>query len=382
MEEVRATTVDSALRDRIRKIRSELISSCFGLHDKETFLFSFLDYLHLLFQPTPESPLAFSLWRGDQCVYSSFRDLYYTTDPYTLHQKQLSPPSRGIRILEERDFWLAVHKVDTMALGELEKKRATSSLDLSGKQLQEKILPIADRQYLDQAFLLLRSKEKNFGTRLDDIPRYKELLVSSLEKPSRSTYPISCAAEGIKDLNYQLKMAPLLESFRDVLDEVFVEMNTGLFENHHPKLGNIFCVVRTIQSNEMRLDSFPYTAGLLLSSRQREMFKRWCYSGCEKTKCQLGLAPDANCLDYFEAPLGLRSRSAADVTFCSGIIDFGRQPNDGVWDRVDETDDVEQCRVKVERCVYPQEPLQPNSSQNQHPAPSLYYVPVHVNGIP
>ncbi len=383
MEEITAkkTDVSQTGQDRIRRIRSEMISSCFGLHDEETFLFSFLDYIHLHLQPTQEFPLAFSIWRDSQCVFSSFRDLYYTNSPYALHQRELTRPSRGIRIFEDKDYWLCVHNVSTQALRDLEAERADNRVILEDMELQNRILPIANENYLNQTFLLLRSIDDDFGTRLDKTPRYKELLLSSLSMSSRTDYPISINVDKIPNLNYQAQIVPLLSTFRDVLDEVFHEMNVSLFDEHDPRLGNIFCVVRTVQSNIKRLNSFPYTASLLLSSRQRKVFAEWYKGGCDKTQCQFGVEP-RDCLGYFEVPLGEHSRSAADVTFCSGIIDFGRQAGDGVWDRVDPREKSEQCRKSVERCVYPREPNLDMDSRGKHTEPSLYYIPVHVNGIP
>ncbi|MDD5094599.1 MAG: hypothetical protein PHV74_09500, partial [Dehalococcoidia bacterium] len=384
MSEISAkkTDVSKIVWGRIRKIRSELISSCFGLHDEETFLFSFFDHIHLLLQPTQESPLAFSVWSKDCCIYSTFRDLYYTASPYALHQADLSRPSHGIRILENEDYWICLHRVNTKGLKDIEEARQMGKCFPQPMNIQETFLPIADKEYLKQTFLLLRSSEEDLGSRLDEIPRYKELLLGSLRMSSRLDYPTSQFWPEIPVLNYQEQMMPLLGTFREVLDEVFREMNVSLFENHQPRLGNIFCVVRTIQSNSQRDGRFPYTAGLLLSSQQREMFSEWCKGGCDKTKCRLGLTPNENCLDYFEVPLGEQSRSAADVTFCSGIIDFGREAGDGVWDRVNQEDQLERGRQSVERCVYPNEQQTVSPSQVQAEGPSLYYIPVHVNGIP
>ena len=280
MQEVSATidNLSTAEIDRIRIIRSELINSCFGLHDEETFLYAFLDYMHLLFQPTPsQGPLAFTLWRGERCVYSSFRDLYYTAT-YNLHQSMLQPPRYGVRIFPTHEFWLSIHRVKTDKLRELEEERAGTTPTPS--ILQESILSTQNvDNLLRNAFLLLRGEHSNLGTRPSNIPDFETLLLESLRISDRPEYPTNDFLHGLEDLDYRQAMLPFLDSFRSVLDDVFLELKPPASPEHEPELGNIFCIVRTVQSGELRLGSFPYTAGLLLSNEQREELRpHWDHS--------------------------------------------------------------------------------------------------------
>jgi hypothetical protein len=355
---------------RIKEIRSGLISACFGLHDEETFLFAFLDYLQLFFQPTPfDKPLAFLIWQNGICIYSSFRDLYYVNAEQQAHSKLASPES-GVLISENHGLWLTIHQI-------------TIIKDKSSTDFSNILLTKDSYNYLLEVDLLLNSKDEMFGTRLDDIsPRtlsldynnFEELLAASIMKKDRGGYPGRRMPKVLADLNYNQQVLPFLESFREVLTELFADLTLQTekhFKEHKPRLGNIFCVVRTVALPDLRLNSFPFTAGLLLSSNQRQEFCEWCRSCCKKNDnlCPVDLCDERTCLADFEIPLGINSRSAADVTFCSGTIDFGREPGDGIWDLVDQTNIAECRRTKVENCIYP------------HDA-SLFFLPVHVNGIP
>lgn len=357
---------------RIADIRDELIRACYGLHDDdETFLFVFLDYLHLLFQPKPQDdPLAFTLWVDGQCRYSSFRDLHYTRK-YPLGQDALRPPVFGVRIAEDADVWLAIHRVKTDVLRTLEQHGRRPGC--SDFELQENVLSTTDAAaHLAQARSLLGWQgEPNWGA--SKRPVFVQRLLESIVYERRLTYPVPGFAPHCDAVGYETAILPMLDSFRSVLDEVYEDIGddrSPIFRGHMPDLGNIFAAVRTVQSRELRLGSFPYTAGLLLSNNQRLRFREWCSRGCRNTggACPYGMPSGTNCADLFEQPLGCHSRAVADVILCSGIIDFGRKPDDGVWDTGDSKG-IDRMRRVVERCVYPADA-------------SLYYFPVHINGLP
>jgi hypothetical protein len=358
------------MQDKIRKIRYEIISSCFGSHDGETFLFAFLDHLQLFFQS--KKPLVYLLWDENKCIYSSFRDLYYTSERFiNLRQENLTRPeiNKTISLLENENYFLTIHYVKT---DKLELVKNDPLYRMENNKIQETIFPIAE-DLIEPAKDLLISE--NFGTRLSDFPSYVELLKYTF-KLERQKYPESVLQEDFNDLNYETNVLPLLDSFRNTLDDVFEEISlkNSIFQNEskhsRPNLGNLFCAIRTVTFKDMRFEKFPYTVGLLLSSRQKLAFKKW---GNE-----LGgdFTQEKDLLDCLEQPYSKKSRSTADVTFCSGIIDFGRQPSDDVFDQIDKENITEKKRQELEKLIYPIE------SQKENSTVSLYYVPVHVNGIP
>ncbi|MBL8180011.1 MAG: hypothetical protein JNL64_00185 [Blastocatellia bacterium] len=278
-----------------------------------------------------------------------------------------------IRLFPDPDqdqYKLLVHRVATDRLKDLEDKSAT----WCNHTLQAEILPIADEHFLSQIFWLLHSSDKAAGPDLAMFPRFSELLTATM-KSERPSYPSSSLPENIESAFDIERSRKFLDPFRDVLEEVFKEISPGRPAHAKPDLGNVFCVIRTVQHKAKRLEAFPYTANLLLSSGQVTALGESCGSVCDREACPDGETTPAECLYSLETALGLNSRSAADVTFCSGIIDFGRRPNDLVWDRVDTSNPAEQRRVAMEKKIYPR-------SNPGEPSPSLYYVPVHVNGIP
>lgn len=373
--------------ERIRDIRSGMVGAFFGPHDKETFAFAFLDYLHLFFQPTPkDGPIAFAVWHGKSCIYSTFRDRYYTAS-YPLNPTELRSPDNRISISPKHDLWLTIHHVKTRILFNLENGHQTKACP--NTSLQERILPTHDK-FMSKASQLLLGTNPDLGVRLSDLSKFQDTLVDSLLNQQQNDYPgTTCKTDteetDIEELDYRKQVLPILDPFRNVLDDVFKDFaKKSQFPHHKPDLGNIFCVVRTVPSGKLRFDHFPYTLGLLLSNTQKEAFKEWCGSTCNRKEreCPLRLTHDGTCLERFEIPLGPRSRSAADVTFCSGNIDFGRTAGDKVWDKVDPEDTQEQQRVLIENRVYPREAESGKSDVSPNNRPSLYYLPVHVNGVP
>jgi hypothetical protein len=353
--------------DRIRRIRSELISASFGVHNEETFLFKFLDCLHLLVQPGPREPLVFTLWKEEVCIFSSFRDLYYADPKWGLSENQLLLPAKEklIKIFSELPFKLGVHRVQTNELAALSEIDSSSKI----KEIQTKVLPICDDQTLERLYFLLRGKQKDLGPPLESISRYVDLLRDSLSR-LKSLYPEKSFREDHCSVN-TTEILRMLESLRHSLDDIFLELEgeLNISVRSDMPLGNLFCVVRTVQSNRLRMNAFPYTANLLLSSSQRDRFREWCPNYCKGDLCQRTGSSIDKCLLSLEHPLSNNSRSAADVTFCTGIIDFGREPNDRIWDCVDLENSLERQRVAIETAIYPKEA-------------GLYYVPVHVNGLP
>jgi len=369
---------------KLTLIRAGLIGASFHLPHHEVFMYPFMDYLYLLFQPgIHEDPIAFLFWKNDKCIHSSFSDLYYVKKYNLQSDHNIKTPESGLRLSKSGDIWLSIHRVNTAALAKLEEKYGHQGpvINISESE-REHILPPA-YDLMVQVGLVLNNPENNrdtswLGLSHSVIDQFEKLLIQSVEV-DRIPYPWCPEKDlDLAELSYDKDMLPFLDGFRNVLDEVFEDASASQamqLRNHVPQLGNVFCVVRTVPSGKRRLGAFPYSAGLLLSNKQRSTLKSWCEGGCGGKKvgsCPVdkGSAGDI-CLNNLEIPLGTLSRSVADVVFCSGIIDFGHQAGDQVWDRTDTGNLDEQRRSRVESCIYPFADIA-----------SLYYVPIHVEGLP
>lgn len=334
-------------RAHIGLIRDAIIGASFHMPDPEVFIYVFTDYLCLLFQ----RPLVFSYWKDDVCIFSSFADPYYS--PFFEDYLSVKPTAQSVFI--SQDYSLTVR-----------------SLDYKGQALSFDI----DEKATNMVSMLLKSD----STFMDAVI---ELIKKSLEiKASKGTF--------YKKERYELpqntleidnkELSKLLQPLRPVIDEAFSEAakSSHLIINEEGKrefnIPKIFTVARTINHAQKRYsETFAYTAGLILSLKQRDALKRWCNAGCKsaikskKIHCQLNYNFSEDCLNVLEYPLGLNSRSIADSVFSSGIVDFGRKAGDKMWDIVGDGDD--KSRQKAERCVYPE-------------VEKLFYTPIHVGGTP
>jgi len=372
--------------DRLVLIRAGLMGASFHLPHEEVFLFPFLDYLQLLFQPTlKENPIAFLFWRQGKCIYSSFSDLYYTKKYDLQLQNGIDLPDVGIQLSTSEDLWLSVHRVNTEKLKDLEKKFsdiAETQYPVTLTQEERELILPPDEELMAQVGLVLKRPESDRSGHWRGL---SDSVFKQIAEPltrsatiDRLPYPWCPAKDTtLNELSYAEDILPYLGGFRRVLDDVFEDVRASLTTERYsntPQLGNVFCVIRTVPSGKRRLGAFPYTAGLLPSDKQRSILRAWCEKGCagkKKGGCPIDLGMNGNCATDIEAPLGSFSRSIADTVFCSGIIDFGRHPADQVWDRTDPDNPAEQRRRKVEACIYP-----PRDQA------SLYYVPIHVEGLP
>lgn len=349
---------------RISLIRAGIVGASFYMSDREVLLYPFLDYLYLLFQPTPpDDPIAFLVWQNDKCIFSSFSDAYYC-EKYRLAPEHLVPPSHGVPITD--GVMLTVHRIRSTYLRQLE--NSSRSDDFEQHCLFE-----PDHGLMWQVYQLLHADHKAdnswLGLGASEVEHKLELIANALVH-DRSPRPALERLSTCDDLAYREDVLPLMEPVRSILDDVFQEARESELSStigSEPSLGNVFCAVRTACYSGLRYEAFPYSAGLLLSTSQRIELLRWC--SARGRQCSKGRRSGDECIEALEMPLGRRSRSVADVSFCSGIIDFGREASDEVWDRCDPHSKADASRVQVERCIYPSNA-------------SLYYVPVHVQGIP
>jgi hypothetical protein len=351
-------------------IRAGMIGSLFQFPQEDAFLFPFIDYLSLFFQSRPgRAPLVFLLWQGELCRFSSFGDFYFASK-YHLTKERLKRPKKALRISESDDVWLSIHQV--RKLDYFEEKYSSYAPLPEGTIKQAEILKL-DQPAMQAAELLLHGEDRSFGARLDEVEAFFPLLIESIKYRDRSPYPEELTRPAIPDIDYAVDVLPRLESFRSVLDDVFSDamLSQGKqFPQHEPDLGNVFCAIRVVSSGRLRYGYFPYTAGLLLSKKQREILGKWCFEKNDFA-CSVGLPKGESCARLLESPLGLNSRSVADAVFCSGVIDFAREADDKLWDTAHRNDEKDNLRIKAERCIYPAKK-----------DASLYYVPIHVSGIP
>ncbi|MCY3019713.1 MAG: hypothetical protein NTW87_11875 [Planctomycetota bacterium] len=358
---------------RMSLVRAGMVGASFYLSDKEVFLFAFLDYLHLFFQPQPtEDPLVFLLWEGTSCRFTSFGDLYFA-NKYHLTREELRPPKDRVCISNEDNVWLSIHRV--RRLESLERQYPTAHRVPKDTVKQDELL-LPDDSAMRDARVLLHGERAASAWSPSKARDILSLLTKSVLCGGRPQYPGTPTAQNIPELNYEHQILPILDSFRGALDDVFAEAMSEPMQlrGHKPALGNVFCAVRSVVSGSLRHGWFPYTAALLLSRKQQSDLQKWCDTGCRSSKgrpCPLNRKHTQTCVNALEGALGLRSRSVADAALCSGVIDFARQPGDSLWDRADSEDASDQARVTVERCIYP-----PRTRA------SLYYVPIHVGGMP
>lgn len=121
---------------------------------------------------------------------------------------------------------------------------------------------------------------------------------------------------------------------------------------------NMFCVLRSAMNSAPRNVHFSYDAQLLLSISQ-----------VEAISFTFGKSLPA----LLELPLGATARSIADSVFCSGVVDFSdEQTGQGRDISSDDPNSQDWERRRAEAQVYGAIAKDPN----------VFYVPVHVSGIP
>jgi len=349
-------TPDAETRHRIELIRDGMIGASFYLPDPAIFIYPFTDYLSLLFQ----RPLVFSFWKNDVCVFSSFSDHYFREVIGDIWCKK---PAASIRI-PKTSYSLTIYKFSTDDINpeKVEKKKdGLRRFKANFLSVDSKAMGIVSDLFSSEKLF----PEGFFGT--------VEASLGTVHQPESYALP-----RETMPLDYR-ETLDLLKPMRGVIDEAFFEA----IKSNHLKINkgkvdltNVFAAVRTVPGPAPRYhEAFFYTAGLLLSERQKTELSALFKSGCgldkkvEKGRCPAGCGSAEECILNLEYPLGTHSRSVADCVYSSGINDFGREASDQIWDVVGKEDLDDKKRRLVEECVYPE-------------GQWLFYTPIHVGGTP
>lgn len=344
MSEPSTVQIGNAITDtlnttKIERIRDSLVGIAYHLPERETFLYPFVDNLLLLFQ----ARVVVTLWNEKQgkLIFSSLRDpsvalKYGQPLKGRLHSKLLNS-----------EYSVRIHHIETSG---------------SKDKLVERD---ADYQALND---LLKRPKTSFG-RL-----FFERLVESIESFAQNepTRPINIPLQERFELRPE-EVSKLLEPTRRVIDKIFRGLAKSPFfkpkESAHDLI-NLFAVVRVAASSRRRFnDHFDYTAGLLLTDKQRLEISR------------LFERNDVD-LSTLETMLGKNDRSIADFIFSSGLVAFSGRVRSSL-DLIDKDNEEARNRHAVEYKLYktvilglPHSQLTPNEDL------FTFYIPIHVGGIP
>ncbi len=355
--------------DKKSLVRSGIIGSILKFSKpRETLIYPFLDYLYLYFQPSKkDDPLVFMFWEGDRCIFSSFNDLYYTRK-YRLIKENFTPPSHRLP-LSNSGFYLSIHKVNSQKLRQFEKKKNAKSNRDYLVELQNKLLPVDSKKTKRLKILFEDSLFKLFFIERGTL----NSLLSAIQSEIKDLYMSKLVDDYEKQIDEDLNIKfvnKCTDGLRVILDECWQDIRDFLSINsqNKPQLGNIFCVIRMAYYKDLRYTVFPYTAKILLSKNQANILQDWMEYKCNKCRKNCKVKNGANIVDVLEAPLSKNARAIADLVFCSGIVEFGREPSEEIWDTYKKNSEMDENRQWVENCIYP--------------SGYIYYVPIHVGGHP
>ncbi|OAQ20625.1 HAMP domain-containing histidine kinase [Thermosulfurimonas dismutans] len=355
--------------DKNSLVRSGIIGSILKFSKpREVLIYPFLDYLYLYFQPSKkDDPLVFMFWEGDRCIFSSFNDLYYTKK-YGLIKENFTPPPHRM-LLSDSGFYLSIHKVNSQKLKQFEKKKNAKSNRDNLAELQNELLPVDKEKTESLEILFEDSQFKLFFIERGTLNSLLSAIQSEIKDPYMSKLVDDYEKQIDEDLDIKF-VNKCTDGLRVILDECWQDIQDFLSINSEdkPELGNIFCVIRMACYKNLRYTIFPYTAKILLSKNQANILQDWMEHKCNKCRKNCKVKNGANIVDVLEAPLSKNARAIADLVFCSGIVEFGREPSDKVWDTYKENFEMDKSRQQVERCIYP--------------SGYIYYVPIHVGGHP
>ena len=371
--------------DKNSLVRSGIIGSILKFSkNKEVLIYLFLDYLYLYFQPSKkDDPLVFIFWEGDRCIFSSFNDLYYTKK-YGLMKENFTLPSYRMSLYDS-GLYLSVHKVNSKKLEQFERNKKGKPTRYNLTELQNVLFPVDIEKTRSLETLFKDSQFKSFlaqsGALVSSLSAiqyemkdpYMSKLVENYEKQideDLDMYFVKKYTDGLREV--------LDECWEDIKDFLAIGLETSL-KHDHP-LGNIFCVIRMAYYKNLRYNAFPYTAKILLSKSQKEELEKWVNfrcNNCNKENCpvkketvEAKRKKDVNdiIVKILETPLSNNARAIADLVFCSGIVEFGREPSEEIWDTYKKNSETDKNRQIVETCIYP--------------SGYIYYVPIHVGGHP
>jgi signal transduction histidine kinase len=327
--------------NRIRRIRDSLTGIAYHLPERETFLYPFVDNILLFYQ----GKTVITVWdeQKGNLIFSSLRD------PVVLERYSGQPARGEWRVpIYKSPYSIRVHHVN----GDGERGIYTYRTEESDHYQLQQLLKAPDTKFSSTFFERLIEAIRHFN------PAHNE--------PSVSPNALNRIELGPDEYSR------LLEPMRRVADKIFADLGSSPFfrpKDSRTDLINLFMVVRLAASNKRRFrNKFDYTAGLLLTNKQRESVAN-LFAGTEYDITQL------------ETMLGPNDRSIADLIFSSGLVAFGAQVRSAL-DVADFNDDAAVLRHKAEWELYTTVVEGAEYYEKRTDKLFPFYIPIHVGGVP